>query len=34
MLGLHLGVELLGDAGVGFKHPPPGDEFVPGERGG
>jgi hypothetical protein len=34
VLGVHLGVELLGDAGVGFKHSPPGSEFVPGKRGG
>jgi hypothetical protein len=34
VLGVHLGVELLGDAGVGLQHSPPGGEFVPGERGG
>ena len=33
VLGVHLGVELLGDAGVGLEHAAPGRELVPGQRG-
>ena len=33
VLGVHLGVELLGDAGVRFEHSALGGEFVPGEGG-
>lgn len=33
VFGVHLSVELLGDAGVGFEHSAPGGELVPGERG-